>query len=144
MELSEEPAWPCRRVLDLDADLGELVADLVRFGEVLRGTSFFALPQQEFDERADDLDDVLFNLGMGRQYSADDVATAIEAAVPGAQTKVSFQMPESAMFKLSSGAASGAVMNIDRARRQLGFEPEFPMAAAIRDYVAWLQACDKS
>ena len=29
-------------------------------------------------------------------------------------------------------------MNIDRARNQLGYEPEFPMPAAIADYRDWI------
>ena len=37
---------------------------------------------------AENLEDRLFNLGMGRAYSADDVAAAIEAAVPGSDAKV--------------------------------------------------------
>jgi nucleoside-diphosphate-sugar epimerase len=48
------------------------------------------------------------------------------------------------MFKMSADAAAGKVMNIDRARRQLGFEPGFPMDAAIRDYVAWMRETQNS
>jgi nucleoside-diphosphate-sugar epimerase len=47
-------------------------------------------------------------------------------------------MPTHTMFK-TSAASAGNVMNIDRARNQLGFEPEFPMPAAVADYIAWLR-----
>jgi nucleoside-diphosphate-sugar epimerase len=88
---------------------------------------------------AEGLQDRLFNLGMGRFYGADDVAAAIDAAVPGSDAKVTAQPPSATMFQMSPGAAAGKIMNIDRARNQLGYEPEFPMPAAIADYVAWVR-----
>ena len=40
---------------------------------------------------------------------------------------------------MAPGAAAGKIMSIDRARNQLGYEPEFPMPAAIADYVEWVR-----
>jgi nucleoside-diphosphate-sugar epimerase len=83
---------------------------------------------------ADGLEDRLFNLGMGRVYTAQDVAEAIEAAVPGSSAKASSQ-PTRAV-----GAPDRPSMNIDRARSQLGFEVAFPMPVALADYRAWIEA----
>jgi nucleoside-diphosphate-sugar epimerase len=88
---------------------------------------------------ADGLQDRLFNLGMGHFYGADDVAAAIDAAVPGSNAKVAIPAPIEGIPKMAMapGAAAGKIMSIDRARNQLGYEPEFPMPAAIADYVEW-------
>ena len=76
---------------------------------------------------ADHLESRLFNLGMGRAYDTEDIAEAINAAVPGGGAKGS-----------SGGPPARQIMNIDRARRELGFEVKFPMDAAMRDYRDWI------
>ena len=70
----------------------------------------------------------LFNLSMGRLYGPDDVAEALNAAVPGNLAKAS----------ASAVAPSRPPMNIERARQQLGYEVEFPMERALADYRDWM------
>jgi nucleoside-diphosphate-sugar epimerase len=77
---------------------------------------------------ATDVESRLFNLGMGRAQPGAEIAAAINEAVPGAAATVS---PKA----VSPGKPA---MNIARARKQLGFEVEYPMDAAIRDYRDWL------
>jgi len=77
---------------------------------------------------AEKLDDQLFNLGMGRPIPGQEMADAINAAIPGASATVS---PKALDPKRPA-------MNIDRAKTQLGYEVEYPMDAAIRDYCDWL------
>lgn len=77
---------------------------------------------------ADNLETRLFNLGMGRPYSSDEIADAINEAVPGDCAKVSTAGPN----------ANRPAMVIERAQSQLGFKVEFPMEAAIRDYRDWI------
>jgi nucleoside-diphosphate-sugar epimerase len=77
---------------------------------------------------AEGLESRLFNLGMGRPYSGDEIADGINAVVPGHCAKVSG----------SATTATRPAMNIDRAKKQLGFEVEFPMDVAIRDYRDWI------
>jgi nucleoside-diphosphate-sugar epimerase len=76
---------------------------------------------------ADHLESRLFNLGMGQAYDTEDIAGAINAAVPGGRAKGS-----------TDGPPPRLIMNIDRARRELGFEVEFPMDAAMRDSRDWI------
>jgi nucleoside-diphosphate-sugar epimerase len=78
---------------------------------------------------ADGLEDQLFNLGMGRSIPGEEIADAINDAIPGAQAKVS---PNAIGPKTPA-------MSIARAQTQLGYLVEHPMAEAISDYTAWLQ-----
>src|SRR5262245_14672732 len=78
---------------------------------------------------AEDLHDQLFNLGMGRPIPGEEIADALNDAIPGASAKVS---PNAINPKRPA-------MNIDRARAQLGYEVEYPMDAAIRDYRDWFE-----
>ena len=78
---------------------------------------------------ADGLESRLFNLGMGAPQPGELIADSINQAVPGASASVA---PNAVDPKRPA-------MNIDRAKRQLGYEVEFPMAAAIRDYADWLR-----
>ena len=85
---------------------------------------------------AENLDDQLFNLSMGRAYTSQDIADAINAVVPGNHAKAA---PSNAGAAVISGSAPRpGIMNIDRARKQLGYEPDFPMPEAIRDYRDWV------
>jgi nucleoside-diphosphate-sugar epimerase len=82
---------------------------------------------------AEGLENRVFNLGMGRNYDADDIATAINEAVPGG-------------WATASAATTPAPppMSTERARRQLAFEVEFPMEAAMRDYRDWIAGASGS
>jgi nucleoside-diphosphate-sugar epimerase len=77
---------------------------------------------------ADGLETRLFNLGMGRPYPAQEIADAINAVAPGDCAKIS-------PAAITPGRPA---MSIERARRQLGFDLEFPMDIAIRDYQGWI------
>jgi nucleoside-diphosphate-sugar epimerase len=77
---------------------------------------------------AEKLDNRLFNLGMGRPIPGQEMADAINAAIPGASATVSSNAKDPKL----------PAMNIDRAKAQLGYEVEFPMDVAIRDYCDWL------
>jgi nucleoside-diphosphate-sugar epimerase len=76
---------------------------------------------------AEDLETRTFNLAMGEAYSAEAIAEAINAAVPGQHAKAS-----------STVRHPGPIMSIERAQRQLGFSVDFPMKAAVADYRDWL------
>ena len=78
---------------------------------------------------AESLDDQLFNLGMGRPIPGQEIADAINAAIPGASATVSANAKDPKL----------PAMNIDRAKKQLGYEVEYPMDVAIRDYRDWLE-----
>ena len=77
---------------------------------------------------ADSYTDRLFNLGMGRQYPAEEIADAINA-VTG---------PDRAKLSPAAISPGRPAMNIERAMQQLGFQVEYPMDVAVRDYRDWL------
>ena len=78
---------------------------------------------------ADGLHNQLFNLGMGRPIPGAEIADAINDAIPGAAATVSPNAVD----------PNRSAMSIERARAQLGYEVEYPMGEAIRDYLTWLQ-----
>lgn len=78
----------------------------------------------------DDPDDRLFNLGMGEKIDAAEIAATINDVAAVDRVVVS----------PTAITASKPAMNIDRAKAQLGFEVEFPMDKALRDYHGWLTA----
>ncbi|ADP80824.1 NAD-dependent epimerase/dehydratase family protein [Pseudofrankia inefficax] len=77
---------------------------------------------------AEGLEAELFNLGMGQPYSAREIADGINAVIPGECAKESARAID----------PRRPAMNIERARQQLGYEVEYPMAAAVRDYHEWI------
>ena len=78
---------------------------------------------------AEGLESQLFNIGMGRSIPGEEIAAAINDAIPGASATVS---PNAVDPKQPC-------MSIERAQAQLGYEVAFPMAEAVRDYRDWLQ-----
>jgi UDP-glucose 4-epimerase len=77
---------------------------------------------------AEDIKDRLFNLGMGRPYSGEEIAAGINAVTSGRSATVSAKA-------IDPGRPA---MNIERAQQQLGYTVDFPMEIAISDYHDWL------
>lgn len=71
-----------------------------------------------------------FNIGTGVATTLQDFADAVRAAVPGADIEVG-----PGLDYLGIGALY-CVMNISRARDQLGYEPRYDLRAGVADYVA--------
>jgi nucleoside-diphosphate-sugar epimerase len=82
--------------------------------------------------RAERLQSRVFQVGMGRLYTAAAVAETMRAIVPGAQVEV---MAEPAAHPVLQDMR--APMDGTRSRRELGYEPRFDLAAGLRDHVAW-------
>jgi len=78
---------------------------------------------------AEGLQDHNFNVAMGRYNSASQIAAAINAAVG----------KDVATAAPSATASNGPIMNMDRSNTQLGFQPDFPIEAAMRDYLQWIR-----
>lgn len=75
--------------------------------------------------------DRLFNLGTGELYRQRDIVEALRSAVPGAKVRVA---------ALTGASPENPPMSIDRARAQLGYEPEFSLEAGLADYRDWMLA----
>ncbi len=113
---------------DVDIDLGG--ADLIYSKDAAKGTHLACW--------AEGLDDTLFNLSMGRAVSKDDIADAINSVVPGNHASVSAAPAPAALPTASAPTRSVGIMNIERAQKQLGYEPDFQVEAALRDYSEWI------
>lgn len=72
-----------------------------------------------------------FNIGCGKLMSLRDLATAVVEIFPRAQITIG-----PGLDFLGIGRPIYGVMDISRARRELGFEPQYDFRAAVRDYVA--------
>ena len=73
----------------------------------------------------------VFNIGSGLLTTADDIAAAIRAAVPGA---------DAAAVQPGSGApATGQPLDISLARAELGYQPQFTIDEGIADFVRELR-----
>jgi nucleoside-diphosphate-sugar epimerase len=83
---------------------------------------------------AKDLGSGVFNITMGALTQPGEFAEAIGAVVPGA--KVKFDAPASARVALTNRSEHA---DLSRAKAQLGYEPQFPLQAAVRDQAAWMR-----
>jgi nucleoside-diphosphate-sugar epimerase len=71
---------------------------------------------------------------MGSVTTPSEMAAAIEAVVPGA--KVKFDAPAGTAIALSN-RDSGA--HLGRAKRYLGYEPQFRLHDALQDLSYWMK-----
>jgi len=82
---------------------------------------------------AKDLGNGVFNVTMGRLTTPAEMATAIGNAVPGAKCK--FEAPAGTGVSLANRAEHA---DLSRAKKHLGYEPEFPLQKAVTDQVEWM------
>jgi nucleoside-diphosphate-sugar epimerase len=83
---------------------------------------------------AKDLGNRIFNVTMGSLTTPSEMADAIKAAVPGA--KVKFETPSGAGLSLSNRNTRG---DPARAKRFIGYEPQFKLTAAVADLADWMR-----
>ena len=74
-----------------------------------------------------------FNIGSGRASTLGDYAAAVRAAIPGADVGVDV-VPGVDDYKIR------CVLDISRARRELGYEPEFTLESAVADLAEHLRS----
>jgi nucleoside-diphosphate-sugar epimerase len=83
---------------------------------------------------AGDLGSGIFNITMGALTTPAEFAAAIGAVVPGA--KVKFDAPQSAAVALANRSEHA---DLSRARRHLGYAPQYPLREAVRDLAEWMR-----
>jgi nucleoside-diphosphate-sugar epimerase len=83
---------------------------------------------------AKDLGKGVFNLTMGRLTTPSEMAEAIATAVPGAKAK--FEAPTGTAISLANRAEHA---DLSRSKRHLGYEPQFPLTAAVKDQAEWMR-----
>ncbi|MBE3559414.1 MAG: NAD(P)-dependent oxidoreductase [Ktedonobacteraceae bacterium] len=72
-----------------------------------------------------------FNVGSGTMHSASEVAEAVRAALPAADIEIGAGLSE---LERSDMQARG-MLDLTAARQQLKYEPRFPLAAGVQDYI---------
>ena len=85
--------------------------------------------------RAPSLGSGVFNITMGRIFQPAELAAELTRAIPGAQTRIEAR-PEGSTW--SGGDWKPA--DISRAKKMLGYEPQYPMPRLLEDYAAWYRA----
>jgi nucleoside-diphosphate-sugar epimerase len=83
---------------------------------------------------AEDLGSRVFNITMGSLTTPSEMAAAIVAAVPGA--KVKFDAPAGTGISLSNRESRA---DLGRAKRYLGYEPQFKLLDAVKDLRDWMR-----
>ena len=83
---------------------------------------------------AKDLGSRVFNITMGSLTTPSEMASAIGAAVPGA--KVKFDAPAGTGLALSNRDSRA---DLGRAKRYLGYEPQFKLQDALKDLGDWMK-----
>jgi nucleoside-diphosphate-sugar epimerase len=83
---------------------------------------------------AKDLGSRVFNITMGSLTTSSEMASAIVAVIPGA--KVKFDAPAGAGIALSNRDSRA---DLGRAKRYLGYEPQFKLQDAIKDFGDWMR-----
>ena len=83
---------------------------------------------------AKDLGGRIFNVTMGRLTTPAEMATAIQAEVPGA--KVKFEAPQGTAISLANRSEHA---DLSRAKKYLGYEPQFRLSEAVKDQVEWVR-----
>ena len=77
----------------------------------------------------------VFNIAMGRLYTGEEMAAAVREVIPAARIRVETPPGTAVSVQPMAGA-----VDLFRSRAELGYEPAYDMAAAVRDYVAWFRA----
>ena len=83
---------------------------------------------------ASDLGSGVFNITMGRLTTPAEMAEAIALAVPGAKAR--FEAPAGTAVSLANRAEHA---DLSRSKQHLGYEPQFPLAAAVKDLADWMR-----
>lgn len=81
----------------------------------------------------------VYNITGGRFLTLEEIIEAIKKAIPGASITLNSKVPQSA----SGPVVISNPCDISAARTELGYEPDFDIENAVRDYSDWLKKCEK-
>jgi len=84
--------------------------------------------------KAGSLGNRVFNITMGCLTTPEELAAAVKSVLPGAKLRIARPADGTPALQSMTRAAS-----LKRARQVLGYEPRYPMPAAVRDMVEWLR-----
>ena len=109
---------------------GEQVFDPVYIKDCAHGVVCALLADRELDGR-------IYNIGGGRPVTLNEAAAAVRAALPGADIEVG---PGLGFAGGDSAAGHLPWLDIGRARREIGYRPQYTLEQGIRDTIGELRA----
>jgi len=77
----------------------------------------------------------VFNISGGKLYKLHEIADAIKKVIPDAEIQLGAGYSE----ELLKQAVIRGPGNINRAKKELGYEPQYPLEEGIKEYVDWLK-----
>jgi nucleoside-diphosphate-sugar epimerase len=86
---------------------------------------------------AEDPKSRVYNISMGETYTSGDVAGILKKLDTGLEIEV-HEVPDDHFGP--QAVAPMPELDISKAREELGYEPEYKLEAAIRDYAKWLKS----
>jgi nucleoside-diphosphate-sugar epimerase len=84
--------------------------------------------------QARDLGSRVFNITMGCLTTPEELAAAVKSVLPNAKLRIARAADGTPALQNMTRASS-----LKRSREILGYEPRYPMSAAVRDMVAWVR-----
>ena len=84
---------------------------------------------------AENLEHCVFHLGTGKGVNLRNIIEIVRNIFKGAPIEISSGPPTPSM-------SNHCVFNIDRARRELGYHPQYDLEASIRDYIETMRRLD--
>lgn len=84
--------------------------------------------------RAPSLGSRVFNITMGCLTSPEELSAGVKSVIPGSRVRVRTLSTETPAFRTANRSA-----NLTRARKVLGYTPQFQIVDVVHDLVAWLQ-----
>jgi UDP-glucose 4-epimerase len=76
----------------------------------------------------------VYNIGAGYLATLDDFAVAVKRVIPEADIEIG-----EGLDYLGMGISYYCIFDLDRARKDLGYEPRFDFEAGTRDYIATME-----
>ncbi|MEM4090350.1 MAG: NAD(P)-dependent oxidoreductase [Thermoplasmatales archaeon] len=84
-----------------------------------------------------DLKNRVYNIGMGKIYSPEEIISIVETQIPGARVIVD---AGGDMLKFKPTIQMDSPLDLARSEKELGYHPQYDMPAAIRDYYDWYKS----
>ena len=84
---------------------------------------------------ANNISDRIFNIGSDEIYDSNEIAKMLKDIVPSARIEVLAN--EAEMKEVVPGIKRSGTLNLTRSRQQIGYNPQYEMKDALRDYITW-------
>ncbi|MGC8505476.1 MAG: NAD-dependent epimerase/dehydratase family protein [Thermoplasmata archaeon] len=79
----------------------------------------------------------IYNVGMGKIYTPGEIISIIQTQIPGSVIRIE---AEGEMLKFKTSIQAEAPLDLARSKKELGYNPQYEMPAAMRDYYNWYRS----